>query len=75
MYGHGSSNSTLEYLPENHKIKKDDKVYTSGKEGVFAPGVPIGTVLINDAQVEVLLFSDLDQITFVNIDLADVEVE
>ena len=75
LHGHGSSNATLEYLPENHKIKKDDKVYTSGKEGVFAPGVPIGTVLINDAQVEVLLFSDLDQITFVNIDLADVEVE
>jgi len=75
LYGRGSSNATLEYLPENHKIKKDDKVYTSGKEGVFAPGVPIGTVLINDAQVEVLLFSDLDQITFVNIDLADVEVE
>ena len=75
LYGHGSSNATLEYLPENHKIKKDDKVYTSWKEGVFAPGVPIGTVLINDAQVEVLLFSDLDQITFVNIDLADVEVE
>jgi len=75
LYGHGSSNATLEYLPENHKIKKDEKVYTSGKEGVFAPGVPIGTVLINDAQVEVLLFSDLDQITFVNVDLADVEVE
>ena len=75
LYGHGSSNATLEYLPENHKIKKDDKVYTSGKEGVFAPGVPIGTVLINDSQVEVLLFSDLDQITFVNVDLADVEVE
>ena len=75
LYGHGSSNATLEYLPENHKIKKDDKVYTSGKEGVFAPGVPIGTVLINDAQVEVLLFSDLEQITFVNVDLADVEVE
>ena len=74
LYGHGSSNSTLEYLPENHKIKKDDKVYTSGKEGVFAPGVPIGKVLINDSQIEVLLFSDLDQITFVNVDLADVEI-
>ena len=75
LYGHGSSNATLEYLPENHKIKKDDKVYTSGKEGVFAPGVPIGKVIINNSQVEVLLFSDLDQITFVNVDLADVEVK
>jgi len=73
LYGHGSSNATLEYLPENHKIKKNDKVYTSGKEGVFTPGVPIGKVLINDSQIEVLLFSDLDQITFVNVDLADVE--
>ena len=73
LYGHGSSNATLEYLPENHKIEKNDKVYTSGKEGVFAPGVPIGKVLINDSQIEVLLFSDLDQITFVNVDLADVE--
>jgi len=42
-------------------------------QGVFAPGVPIGKVLINDKQIEVLLFSDLDQITFVNVDLADVE--
>ena len=75
LYGHGSSNATLEYLPENHKIKKDDKVYTSGREGVFAPGVPIGKVIINNSQVEVLLFSDLDQITFVNVDLADVEVK
>ena len=74
LYGHGSSNATLEYLPENHTIEKNDKVYTSGKEGVFAPGVPIGKVLINDSQIEVLLFSDLDQITFVNVDLADVEV-
>ena len=74
LYGHGSSNATLEYLPENHKIKKDDKVYTSGKEGVFSPGVPIGKVLISNNQVEVLLFSNLDQITFVNVDLADVEV-
>ena len=74
LSGRGSSNATLEYLPENHKTKKDDKVYTSGKEGVFAPGIPIGKTLINDSQIEVLLFSDLDQITFVNVDLADVDV-
>ena len=73
LHGHGSSNATLEYLPENHKIQKDDKIYTSGKEGVFAPGIPIGKTLINENQIEVLLFSDLNQITFVNVDLADVE--
>ena len=75
LNGHGSANASLEYLPENHKIKKDDKVYTSGKEGVFSPGIPIGEVLIKDKQIEVLLFSNLDQITFVNVDLADVGVK
>ena len=73
LYGHGSLNPTLEYLPENHDIKKGDKVYTSGKEGVFAPGTPIGEVVIKDNLFEVSLFSDLNQITFVNVDLADVE--
>ena len=75
LYGHGSSNATLEYLPENHKIKKDDKIYTSGKDGVLAPGIPIGKVLINESQIEVLLFSDLNQITFVNVNLGDVELK
>ena len=47
-----------------HTIKKDDKVYTSGKEGVFAPGVPIGTVLINDFNVEdVKLIQEIDETT------------
>ncbi len=74
MSGHGQFNPTLEFLPENHNIKKDNKIYTSGKEGIFTPGVPIGKVLIKDNQIEIQLFSDLNQITFVNVDLADVEV-
>ena len=73
LFGRGPSNATLEYLPENHKILKDNKVYTSGKEGVFPSGIPIGKISINENQIEVLFFSDLNQITFVNVDLADVE--
>ena len=34
---------TLEYLPENHTIQNGDKIYTSGKEGIFSSGIPIGT--------------------------------
>ena len=69
LTGHGKSNPTLEYLPENHKVEDGDKVYTSGKEGIFSPGIPIGEVKINDQLIEVLLFSDLSQISFVNINL------
>ena len=69
LSGHGTSEPTLEYLSENHNIKDGDKIYTSGKEGIFAPGIPIGEAKIVKNRVEVLLFSDLKQITFINIDL------
>ena len=71
LSGHGGNKPTLEYLPENHNIQDGDKVYTSGKEGIFFPGIPIGEVEIEDDDIKVLLFSDLSQITFVNINLED----
>jgi rod shape-determining protein MreC len=69
--GHGINNPTLEYLPENHNVKDGDKIYTSGKEGIFAPGIPIGKVKIENNIINVLLFSDLSQITFTNVKLGD----
>ena len=69
LSGRGTSEPTLEYLPENHNIQDGDKIYTSGKEGIFAPGIPIGEVKIVKNKIKVLLFSDLRQITFINIDL------
>lgn len=69
LSGHGKKKPSLEYLPENHKVQNGDKVYTSGKGGIFTPGMSIGEVIIEDNLIKVLLFSDLDQITFVNIKL------
>ena len=69
LNGRGKDKPTLEYLPENHNINDGDKVYTSGKEGIFSPGIPIGEVKIENDLITVLLFSDLSQITFVNINL------
>ena len=69
LSGHGKHKATLEYLPENHSIQNGDKVYTSGKEGIFSPGIPIGEVKIENNLITVLLFSDLSQITFININL------
>jgi rod shape-determining protein MreC len=69
LSGKGASEPTLEYLPKKHNIQNGDKVYTSGKEGIFSPGNPIGQVKIENNFIKVLLFSDLNQITFVNVNL------
>ena len=71
LSGRGTNKPTLEYLPENHKAQSGNKVYTSGKEGIFTPGIPIGEVTINNEKNFVSLFSDISQITFVNINLDD----
>ena len=73
LSGHGKSAPSLEYLPDNHNIQNGDKVYTSGKEGIFSPGIPIGEVAIENDIVEVVFFSDISQITFINIDLGDIK--
>ncbi len=71
LSGHGGKEPTLEYLPENYNIEDGEKVYTSGKEGIFSPGIPIGEVKIEDGIINVMLFSNLDQITFVNVKIED----
>ena len=71
LSGRGTNKPSLQYLSDNHKIKEGDKIYTSGKEGIFSPGLMIGKSKINKDNIEVLLFSDLKQITFVNINIGD----
>ena len=73
LTGHGENALSLEYLPETHNIKDGDKIYTSGKEGIFSPGIPVGVVKIENDIVTVSLFSDLTQITFINVDLGNLE--
>tara|TARA_Y100000590_G_scaffold17123_1_gene20588 strand:+ start:1 stop:849 length:849 start_codon:yes stop_codon:yes gene_type:complete len=73
LSGHGESSPTLEYLSKNHKIEDGDKIYTSGKEGIFSPGIPIGEARLKKEAIEVQLYSDLNEITFVNINLERLE--
>ena len=63
-----SSNIYSQYL-SSISIQEKDKIYTSGKEGIFAPGIPIGEAKIRKDIVEVQLYSELNEITFVNINL------
>ena len=67
LSGTGKIEPNLDFLPENHTVQPGDKVYTSGKEGIFLPGISIGQVKMNDEKMVVSLFSDLSQITYVNI--------
>ena len=69
LSGTGQVKPILEFLPENHTVQSGNKVYTSGKEGIFSPGIPIGEVSMDNEKILVSLFSDLSQITFVNINL------
>ena len=69
----GKKNPTLEYLPMNHNLTIGDKIYTSGKEGIFAPGIPVGSVETVSDKVKVVLFSDLSQVSFVNVVLNNLD--
>ena len=71
LSGQGQNEPILEYLPENHKVESGNKIYTSGKEGIFSSGIPIGTVNLINGRVNVSLFSNLTQISFVNIKTGD----
>ena len=71
LSGHGANEPTLEYLPENYTIQNGDKIYTSGKEGIFSPGIPVGEAKIENDMIKVLLFSDLSQISFININIEE----
>ena len=69
LSGHGTKKAILEYLPKKHNIEDGSKIYTSGKEGIFSSGIPIGKTKMEDGGITVDLFSDLNQITFINIKL------
>ena len=72
LSGTGKAKPVLEFLPENHTAQSGNKVYTSGKEGIFSPGIPIGEIIsTGNKKILVSLFSDLTQVTFVNINIED----
>ena len=67
LSGSGTNNPTLEYLPEDYKIIDEINVFASGKDGIFSPGIPIGTTNL-DGEVE--LFVDPNQLSFVTVNLS-----
>ncbi len=67
LKGSGESRPVLEYLPEGYVVEEGIDVFTSGKDGIFLPGSPIG---ITAEKEQVRLFSESSQLSFVKIDLS-----
>ena len=71
LTGSGTKNPKLEYLPEDYDFKDEVNVFTSGKEGIFTPGTPIGQTTISFGKFfnEVKLSIDANQLSFVTVNL------
>ena len=67
LSGDGEDKPKLEYLPEKFELNDKNLVFTSGKDGIFFEGIPVGNVIFEDNQIKVKLFSDSNQVSFVNV--------
>tara|TARA_B110000444_G_C18760613_1_gene557388 strand:- start:353 stop:1198 length:846 start_codon:yes stop_codon:yes gene_type:complete len=66
LFGSGTRDPKLEYLPEGYEPDSGISVFASGKDGIFAPGTPVG---ITTSEGEVKLFVDPNQLSFVTVSL------
>ena len=67
LSGNGEDKPKLEYLPEKFELNDKNLVFTSGKDGIFFEGIPVGNVIFEDNKIKVKLFSDPNQLSFVNV--------
>ena len=67
LSGNGEDKPKLEYLPEKFELNDKNLVFTSGKDGIFFEGIPVGNVIFEDNKIKVKLFSDPNQTSFVNV--------
>ncbi len=70
LSGKGKKFPILEYLPDKYLPESGIEIFTSGKDGIFSEGVPVGKVLVNEEGIaEVKLFSDPNQVFFVKVQI------
>ena len=62
------NNLELQYLPEQFQLSAGKNIYTSGKDGILAAGIPVGVTYVDkQEQVKVRTLADLNQALFVNV--------
>ena len=69
LSGKGESKPVLEYLPDLYEPDGNLTVFTSGKDGILLPGIPVGKTEMDELDVKVNLFSDPNQLSFVTVQL------
>ena len=69
LTGLGKDNSLdLQYLPEQFQLTTGRNIYTSGKDGVLAAGIPVGeTYTDKNEEVKVRSLVDINQALYVNV--------
>ena len=72
LSGKGENKPLLEYLPDLYEPYGNLTVFTSGKDGVFLPGIPVGKTEMDELDVKVRLFSDPNQLSFVTVQLIEI---
>jgi len=59
LSGKGSGRCTLRFLPLDTSFKKGDLVVTSGQDGIFPEGLPVGRVAAQDRESEFYKSADV----------------
>ncbi len=68
LSGNGNNNyADLEFLPKLNNIEEGAIVYTSGIDGIIAPSIPIGKVIIKDDIKYVKYFVNYNQLKFIRV--------
>ena len=65
--GSGNNIGTLLFLPKKSMIEEENLVFTSGTDGIFNEGIPIGKIIKLENNFFVEFFEDLNQLNYVNI--------
>ena len=73
--GKGSYEPILEYLPDTYEPEEGQIVFTSGKDGIFKSGIPIGKTVVEHDSIKVKLFADPNQLDFVSVYLSNISKE
>ena len=65
--GTGNNIGNLLFLPKKSKIQEENLVFTSGTDGIFNEGIPVGKIIKLENDFFVEFFEDLNQLNYVNI--------
>jgi rod shape-determining protein MreC len=71
LTGRGELKPYLEYLPDGYIPSDELIIFTSGKDGIFTQGVPIGKTKVLNEKVQIKLLSDPNQLSYVSVEIVE----